>query len=162
MIIDFGPALQALAPLALMVVTASIPYAVALAERFLKLNLNSKQVAVITQACDKGAEAAYGFMAGQGATLAHISIKNAAVAQGVNHVLASVPDALKKLGITPDQVERMVEARLGGLVAPHHSIIPQPTPNSAPAPASMPAPAAAPVQGAGNPPAPAPALAKAG
>ncbi len=153
MIIDFGPALQALAPLALMVVTASIPYAVALAERFLKLNLNSKQVAVITQACDKGAEAAYGFMAGQGATLAHISIKNAAVAQGVNHVLASVPDALKKLSITPDQVERMVEARLGGLVAAHHSIVPQPTQNAALT--------AAPVQGAGNPPAPAPAPAPA-
>ena len=157
MTVDFGPVLQALAPLALAAMTAAVPYGVLLLQRLLKVRLTESQVAVITQACDKGAEAAYGFMAGQGATLAHTSIKNAAVAQGVNHVLASVPDALKKLGISPDQVERMVEARLGGLVARHHSIVPQQTENAASLPAAMPAPTAAPVQGAGSSPAPAPA-----
>jgi hypothetical protein len=157
MTVDFGPVLQALAPLALASMTAAVPYGVLLLQRLLKVRLTESQVAVITQACDKGAEAAYGFMAGQGATLAHTSIKNAAVAQGVNHVLASVPDALKKLGISPDQVERMVEARLGGLVARHHSIVPQQTENAA----SLPAPTAAPVQGAGSSPAPAPAPAPA-
>ena len=148
--IDFGPVVQSVAPLALTAMTVSIPYGVALLQKLLKIRLNETQVAVITQACDKGAEAAYGFMAGQGATLAHVSIKNAAVAQGVNHVLASVPDTLKKLGITPEQVERMVDARLGGLVAQHHSIVAPPAPANDTAPAKVAAAAA--------PPAPTPAI----
>jgi hypothetical protein len=46
-----------------------------------------------------------------------VTIRNAALAKGVQHVIASTPDALAALGITPDHVGQMVEARFGGLLA---------------------------------------------
>ncbi len=125
-VIDFAPAVTAVAPLALAAVTAAVPYGIVLAERVMKVKLSAQQTAAITLAADKGAELAYGFMVGQGASLAHVAIKNAAIAQGVNHVLASVPKALRKQGITPEHVERMVEARFQGLVARQSYLAPAP------------------------------------
>lgn len=115
-VVDFAPAVKAFAMLALAAAIAGAPYAY-LVLRFFHLRLTQHQMAMLTLACDKGAELAYGLMVGQGASLAHVSIKNAALAHGVNHVLVSLPDTLKKLGITPDHVHRMVEARFAGLVA---------------------------------------------
>jgi hypothetical protein len=39
------------------------------------------------------------------------------LAKGVQHVIASTPEALTALGVTPQQVRNMVEARFGGLLA---------------------------------------------
>ena len=40
-----------------------------------------------------------------------------AMAKGVQHVIASTPEALAALGVSEDHVRRMVEARFGGLLA---------------------------------------------
>ena len=46
-----------------------------------------------------------------------MTIRNTAIAKGVQHVVASVPEALAALGVTPEHVRNMVEARFGGLLA---------------------------------------------
>ena len=59
----------------------------------------------------------------------------------MQYVMQSMPDALKRLGVTPDHVGAMVTAELGKLLAvdPNVSIAPPVSPAS---PASAPAPAA--------------------
>jgi hypothetical protein len=59
-----------------------------------------------------------------------VTIRNAALAKGVQHVIASTPEALTALDVTPQHVRSMVEARLGGLLAadPNVSIGSSPTP----------------------------------
>lgn len=46
-----------------------------------------------------------------------MTIRNAATGRGMQHVIASVPEALTALGVTPEHVRNMVEARFGGLPA---------------------------------------------
>lgn len=115
--IDLTPLITALAPLALAAITAGIPIVITQVQRHLKIQVTDQRVAAITQACQAAASSMYGFVVQQGATVTNIPVHNAALAHGVNHVLASVPDALKEIGITPEQVSRMVEARYGGVLA---------------------------------------------
>ncbi len=117
MTLDLTPVIQALATLVLAVVVPTIPYAVVLIQRHTGIKLTDQQTAAITGAADQGANLAYGWLVTQAASVAQVPMKNVALAVGVNHVLASVPDALKAIGITPDHVSAMVEARLGGLLA---------------------------------------------
>ena len=53
--------------------------------------------------------------------------------------MQSMPDAIKRLGVTPDHVGAMVTAELGKLLAvdPKVSIAPPVSPASAPAPAAQ-------------------------
>ena len=46
-----------------------------------------------------------------------MAVHNQAVAAGVSYVVTNLPDTLKSLGITPDNIEEMVKARLGVLLA---------------------------------------------
>jgi hypothetical protein len=68
-------------------------------------------------AAEAGAKAAYGYIAESAASYRDVAIRDAAIAKGVQHVVASTPDALTALGITPEHVRNMVEARFGGLLA---------------------------------------------
>ena len=128
--IDLAPAVAALAPLAYAAVVAAIPYCLVLARRALGIKLTAQQAAAVQSAAEAGAKAAYGFLATNGAAFTDVPVRNAAIAVGANHVLASVPDALKAMGLTPEHVSAMVEARLGGLLAadPTVSLAPAPKP----------------------------------
>jgi hypothetical protein len=117
MIIDLTPLVQALAALVLAALSAATPYFVPLLRRYLRLKLTAAQASVIQTAADVGAQAAYGYIATSAATYRDVTIRNEALAKGVQHVMASAPDALTSLGITPDHVRQMVEARFGGLLA---------------------------------------------
>jgi hypothetical protein len=44
-----------------------------------------------------------------------IDVKNPALAEGVEYVLASVPDALKYFGLTPERIRMMLLAKIGAL-----------------------------------------------
>jgi hypothetical protein len=129
MIIDLTPLVQVLAALALAALSAATPYLAPLLRRYLNIRLTATQAAAIQSAADAGAQAAYGYIATNTASYRDVRIRNAALAKGVQHVMASTPDALTALGITPDHVKQMVEARFGGLLAadPNVSIAAPPT-----------------------------------
>jgi Glycosyl hydrolase 108 len=58
------------------------------------------------------------FLAKEATGLPHsIDMRNAAVASGVNHMVAGLPDALARQGVTQDTVARMVNGELGKLEA---------------------------------------------
>jgi len=115
--IDLAPLVRALAPLALAAFTAAVPYALVLARRAIGLKLTSQQQASVIASVDSGAQTAYGFVATRGGNVCDASIRNVAIATGVNHVLASIAPTLRALNITPERVHAMVSARFGGLLA---------------------------------------------
>lgn len=117
MSVDLTPLVQALAALALAALSAMTPYLAPLLRRYLHISLTATQAAAVETAANAGAKAAYGYIAANGASFRDSTIRNAALAAGVQHVVASVPDELSALGITPDHVRAMVEARFGGLLA---------------------------------------------
>ena len=59
----------------------------------------------------------YQMLATAGGSVGSVTLTNAAVAQGVEYVMQSMPDAIKRLGVTPDHVGAMVTAELGKLLA---------------------------------------------
>jgi hypothetical protein len=115
--IDLTPLLQALAALALAAVTAASPYLLLLLQRNLHVRLTGSQAAAVQCAAEAGAKAAYGFIAENAASYRDVGIRDRAIAKGAQHVVASAPEALTALGITPEHVRAMVEARFGGLLA---------------------------------------------
>ncbi len=126
---DLTPLVQALAALALAAISAATPYLGALLRRYLRLQLTATQAAAIRTAADAGAQAAYGYLATNAASYRDVTVRNAALAKGVQHVVASAPEALAALGISPEQVRSMVEARFGGLLAADPTVsISQPPP----------------------------------
>jgi hypothetical protein len=128
--IDLTPLVQALAALALAAITAATPYLAPLLGRYLHIRLTATQAAAIQSAADAGAQAAYGYIATNAANYRNVTIRDAAIAKGVQHVVASTPEALTALGVTPEHVRNMVDARFGGLLAadPTVSIGGSPTP----------------------------------
>ena len=44
----------------------------------------------------------------------HVEVRSAAAAEAANYVIQRVPDAVKRFGLGPVDIRRMVEARLGG------------------------------------------------
>ena len=117
MSIDLTPLVQALAALALAAISAATPYLAPLLRRYLHIRLTTTQAAAIQSAADAGAQTAYGYIAANAASYRDVMIRDAAIAKGVQHVVASAPEALVALGVTPDHIRDMVEARFGGLLA---------------------------------------------
>jgi hypothetical protein len=128
--IDLTPLVQALAALALAAISASTPYLVPLLRRYLQIRLTASQAAVIQTAADAGAQAAYGYIATTAGSYRDVTIRNTAIAKGVQHVVSSTPDTLTTLGITPDHVRNMVEARFGGLLAADPTVSINQAPNT--------------------------------
>jgi hypothetical protein len=135
--VDLTPLVQALAALALAAVTAITPFLSLLLRRYLHVRLTAAEAAAVQSAADAGAKAAYGYIAVHNASYRDVAIRErdvaireTAIAKGVQHVAASAPEALTDLGITPEHVRSMVEARFGGLLAtdPSVSINAHPTP----------------------------------
>jgi hypothetical protein len=118
MTVDLVPAIQAIASLILAgAVSAAVGIAQVLYRKTMHRDLTATQIQQVRDACVQGANVAYGLMATDGNNLSSVPVRNAALALGVRHVLASVPDALVAAGITPEAVSAMVTARFGGLLA---------------------------------------------
>jgi hypothetical protein len=115
--IDLTPLVQALAALALAATAAVVPYLAPLLRRYLHIRLSATLAASVQPAAAAGAQAAYGYIVANSANYCDLTIRNAALAKGVQHVIASTPEALTALGVTPQHVRNMVEARFGGLLA---------------------------------------------
>jgi hypothetical protein len=117
MTLDLTSLVQALAALALASLTGIAPYLAPLLRRYLHVRLTATQAASIQSAAQAGAQAAYGYIVANANNFRDVTIRNAALATGVQHVISSVPEAMTALGVTPDHVRHMVEARFGGLLA---------------------------------------------
>jgi hypothetical protein len=115
--IDLTPLVQALAALALAALSGATPYLAPMLRRYLHVQINATQATAIQSAADAGAQAAYGYIVANASNYRDVTIRNAALATGVQHVIASVPQAMTALNVTPDHVRQMVEARFGGLLA---------------------------------------------
>jgi hypothetical protein len=128
MLIDLAPLVQVLAALALAALSAATPFLAPAIRRSLNVQFTASQASAIQSAADAGAQAAYGYIAANAANFRDVTVRNAALAKGVQHVIASTPGALVALGITPDHVRQMVEARFGGLLAadPNVTVAPPP------------------------------------
>jgi hypothetical protein len=134
MSIDLTPLLQALAALALAALVSATPYLTLLLRRYLHIQLTATQAATVRSAADAGAKAAYGYIATNAGSYRNPTIRSAALAWGVQHVITSAPQALAALGITEQHVRRMVEARFGGLLAADPTVsITEPQPLRTPA-----------------------------
>ena len=130
MALDLTPLVQALAALAFAALTAAIPYIAPLLRRYLRVQVTATQAATIQSAAQVGAQAAYGYIVESASNFSDVTIRNAALATGVQHVIASVPEAMTALGVTPDHVRQMVEARFGGLLAADPNVTVAPTPRA--------------------------------
>ena len=131
MMIDLAPLVQVLAMLALAALTAVTPYLAPAIRRYLRnVQVTASQAAAIQSAADAGTKAAYGYVAINAGNFRDFTIRDAAIAKGVQHVIASTPDTLAALGITPDHVRQMVEARFGGLLAADPNVTVAPTPRA--------------------------------
>jgi len=115
--IDLTPLVQALAALALAALSGATPYLAPMLRRYLHVQINATQATAIQSAADAGAQAAYGYIVANASNYRDVTVRNAALATGVQHVIASVPQAMTALNVTPDHVRQMVEARFGGLLA---------------------------------------------
>ena len=115
--LDLTPLVQALAALAFAALTGATPYLAPTLRRYLNVRLTATQAATIQSAAQAGAQAAYGYILENASNFRDVTIRNAALATGVQHVIASAPEAMTALGVTPDHVRHMVEARFGGLLA---------------------------------------------
>jgi len=115
--IDLASLVQALAALALAALSGATPYLAPMLRRYLHVQINAMQATAIQSAADAGAQAAYGYIVASASNYRDVTVRNAALATGVQHVIASVPEAMTALGVTPDHVRQMVEARFGGLLA---------------------------------------------
>ena len=131
MLIDLAPLVQALTALALAAITAATPYLAPLLRRYLNIRLTATQADALRSAADAGAKAAYGYIATNAASFHDVAVRDTALAKGVQHVMNSTPDALAALGITPEHVRAMVEARFGGLLAADPTVSIDGTPSTA-------------------------------
>ena len=131
MALDLTPLVQALAALALAALTGATPYLAPILRRYLHVQITATQAATIQSAAQAGAQAAYGYIVESASNFRDVTIRNAALATGVQHVIASAPNAMTALGVTPDHVRQMVEARFGGLLAADPSVTITPPPRTA-------------------------------
>lgn len=116
--IDWTPIVAVVAQVVLAgAVSAAVPIAALLYRKAMHRDLSQSQLEAIQRAAQQGANLAYGVIVASGSKLSNVSMKNAALAQGVQHVLASVPEAIFSQGITQQHVAQMVQARFGGLLA---------------------------------------------
>ena len=133
--IDLTPLVQGVMPLVGIALTTIAGLLAHRAIAYLHIAGNSALARQIETAADAGAGIALDFMHANAASIEHVDIHNAALAMGANHALASVPQAMAALGITPEHVAAMVKARVGLRLGP--------PPSAATKVAAVPAPAAA-------------------
>lgn len=119
MTVDLTPVVQAIMSLMGVAVATAVSILVpALLKRW-KIANDSDLGQRVQTAADAAAGVAYNYAMSriQEGGLARVSVQDAAIGKGLEHVVASVPGALAELGIDDAHVKAMVSARLGTLLA---------------------------------------------
>ena len=139
MTVDLSPLAAVLLPFVQAAVLAAVPLLLVWLRQHLTLMQDATLARAVAECVSRGAGLTYQMLAAAGGSVGSVTLTNAAVAHGVQYVMQSMPDALKRLGVTPDHVGAMVTAELGKLLAvdPNVSITPPVNPASASAPAAQ-------------------------
>ena len=111
---------------------AAVPLLLAWLRQHLTLMQGATLVRTVTDFVSRSAGLTYQVLASACGSVGSVTLTNTAVAHGLQYVMQSMPDALKRLGVTPDHVGTMVTAELGKLLAvdPNVSIAPPVSPAS--------------------------------
>lgn len=111
--ISLAPLFDILIPIVGILLTVAASYSITLLSKKFKIDIEAKH----REALQGALQNAIGFClkkaADAGKNFAQIETKNELLANGVNYVLASTPDALNKLGINETRLRELLEARLG-------------------------------------------------
>jgi hypothetical protein len=151
--IDFSPLITAFVSFAGVAIPAIGIWLSTLIKQKLKLDASSADSLLIDNAVQRAGGLAYNTMVELAGTVPTIPLKNAALAAGINHVMASIPDALARKGLDNATLTRMVTGELGKLLASDPSVSVAPPAAALQGVAQDPPvqgapPAATPVQGA--------------
>ena len=115
--IDLTPLVQALAALALAAIAAATPYLAPLLGRYLHIRLTATQAAAIQRRPTSARRPPTATSPQTPPAIATCPSATPRSPRASSMSIASVPEALAALGVTPEHVRDMVEARFGGLLA---------------------------------------------
>lgn len=110
--------------------TALVAWAAQAAQKFLGIQLDKSSRDALHSAAMTGVNMALSRL-GQSAANLTFDAKSAVIAQAIEWVESSVPDALKHFGLTPDQLQALIESKLGVAAAAAAPAGAQPSPASA-------------------------------
>lgn len=99
------------------VLTAAVPIFIRYFFSKMGIDRNNAFVDMVANAASRGAGIGYNWILTKAPSSTPIEVKNEAVKIGLDYVLKSFPDYIKKLGISSEQIERMVDGELGKLFA---------------------------------------------
>lgn len=115
--VDLSPLIQWLIGAVSAALTAAVPILVRYFFSKMGIDRNSAFVEMVANAASRGAGIGYNWILTKAPAAAPIEVKNEAVRIGLDYVMKSFPDYIKKLGADKDQIERMVDGELGKLLA---------------------------------------------
>lgn len=118
--LTMGPVVEWLLSIAAFVITTGVPIALTWARQHLRLMQDAVLAEQIAGAATRGAGLAAEYLQTAAVTGRGLSVdvKRSAVSLGVQYVLKSFPDAIAKLGASPDHIANMVIGELGKSTAP--------------------------------------------
>lgn len=117
MTIDLTTIANTLLSILAAVASVAIPIVVQAILKHYGVANNAALAGKLTDAADAAAGEAYAYALSHEGGLANVAVHNDALATGTKYVVDRFPDAMKALGLTPDNVQAMVKARLGTLLA---------------------------------------------
>lgn len=110
--IDLKPLLDVLIQFGALILTGVLAWAVKRAADYFHVAKDSELRTVVSGAIDNGIAFAVAKAKDAEARGATIHTKDQMIANAANYVLPKVPDALAKLGVTPDHLAEIITAKL--------------------------------------------------
>lgn len=104
-----------------LVITAILGYALKILRDKTGIDIDAKHRDTIQSALTNGAGLVIA-RAGDHMSGLKVDVKNEVIADAVNYVLRSAPDAIKHFGLTPGDLRKRIEAKIGVLTAPQANV----------------------------------------
>lgn len=117
----FGVVKPYLTELVGLVIAAALTYALKLLKDKTGIDLEAKYRDTLQSALTNGAGLVIS-RAGDHMGGLKLDVKNAAIADAINYVLRSAPDAIAHFGLTAQDLRQRVEAKIGVLTAPQANV----------------------------------------
>jgi hypothetical protein len=128
--VDLTPLVTVLQPLMYAALTAAASTLVAFAFAHWPVLQKFVDQTTVDRALGRAGGIANSALAGRITNLGFVT-HDQAVAEGAQYLISAAPDALKRLNITPDHIDRMVTGELGTLLDKSTHALPAPAPQTA-------------------------------